>query len=143
MTEHAATGDRRAARIMIVDDHQIVREGLGIRIARQADLMICGEAASVAEALAQVEATAPDVAIIDISLGKGDGIDLIRRLRRSVAYGLTFPLSGPAARCRPSARRYRAGMAKAFMTDRKAAPSRYMSMKISPRAPSSYSPVRR
>jgi DNA-binding NarL/FixJ family response regulator len=81
MTERAATGDRKAARILIVDDHPIVREGLGIRIARQADLMICGEAASVAEALAQVEATAPDVAIIDISLGKGDGIDLIRRIR--------------------------------------------------------------
>jgi DNA-binding NarL/FixJ family response regulator len=81
MTGHAARGDPKSARILIVDDHPVVREGLEIRIARQAGLEVCGEAASVAEALAQVEATDPDVAIIDISLGKGDGIDLIRRIR--------------------------------------------------------------
>ena len=68
-------------RVVIADDHPVVREGLGIWIARHPDLRVCGEASSVAEALAQLDATDPDVAIIDISLGEGDGLDLIRRIR--------------------------------------------------------------
>lgn len=75
----------RAAQVLIVDDHPVVREGLGIRIARQPDLEVCGEASSVAEALVQVDATDPDVAVIDISLGEGDGLDLIRRIRGRAA----------------------------------------------------------
>jgi DNA-binding NarL/FixJ family response regulator len=72
---------RKVARVLIVDDHPVVREGLAIRIARQPALTVCGEASGVAEALAQCDLTRPDVAIIDISLGDGDGLDLIRRIR--------------------------------------------------------------
>jgi DNA-binding NarL/FixJ family response regulator len=74
-------GYREAARILIVDDHPVVREGLAIRISREADLQVCGEASNIVEALARLDATDPDVAIIDISLGEGDGLDLIRRVR--------------------------------------------------------------
>lgn len=71
----------RAVRILIVDDHPVVREGLALQIATQPDLEVCGEAEDLAGALALVESTRPDVAIIDISLKQGNGFDLIRRLR--------------------------------------------------------------
>ena len=51
------------------------------RISRQTDLVVCGEAANVAEALRLVETTQPDVVVIDISLKEGNGIDLIKRIR--------------------------------------------------------------
>src|SRR5271156_4615629 len=69
------------ARVLIVDDHPAVREGIVSRISRQSDLIVCGEAANVAEALRLVEATQPDVVVIDISLAEGNGIDLIKRIR--------------------------------------------------------------
>ena len=81
MPDHLPQAGRKAGRILIVDDHPIVREGLAIRIARQPDLEVCGEAANVTEALVQLDITDPDVAIVDISLREGDGLDLIRRIR--------------------------------------------------------------
>jgi DNA-binding NarL/FixJ family response regulator len=68
-------------RVLIVDDHPIVRHGLGELIARQPDLEMCGEAANVSEALRQVESNRPDVAIIDISLEDENGIELIEKLK--------------------------------------------------------------
>jgi DNA-binding NarL/FixJ family response regulator len=59
----------------------VVREGLAMQIATQPDLEVCGEAEDVAGALAAVEAARPDVAIVDISLKNGNGMDLIRRLK--------------------------------------------------------------
>ncbi|MEW4570015.1 response regulator transcription factor [Tautonia sp. JC769] len=69
------------ARILIVDDHPAVREGLGFRIARCPDLVVCGEAADLNGALAEAEATRPDVTVVDIALGTESGLDLIRRLK--------------------------------------------------------------
>ncbi|MCI0362491.1 MAG: response regulator transcription factor [Phycisphaerales bacterium] len=73
----------RAARtqVLIVDDHPAVREGLALRIARQPDLEVCGEAADVAEALRALAANKPDVVVIDIALKAGNGIDLIKRIK--------------------------------------------------------------
>jgi DNA-binding NarL/FixJ family response regulator len=68
-------------RILIVDDHPVVREGLAMLIARQPDLEVCGEAADVPEAVRQADVTSPDVAVIDIGLQTGNGLDLIRRLK--------------------------------------------------------------
>ncbi len=68
-------------RILIVDDHPVVREGLAMRLATQPDLEICGEAEDLPGGLALLESARPDVAIIDISLKDGNGIDLIRRIR--------------------------------------------------------------
>ena len=81
MIDRERKEDGKVARILIVDDHPIVREGLGILIARQPDLLLCGEASNIGEALARIDATAPDVAVIDLSLGEGDGLDLIQRIR--------------------------------------------------------------
>src|SRR5208282_4742871 len=68
-------------RILIVDDHPVVREGLAMQIATQPDLEVCGEAEDVPSALAQLASVQPDLAIIDISLKKGNGIDLISRIK--------------------------------------------------------------
>ena len=69
------------ARVLIVDDHPAVREALAIRIGRQRDLEVCGEAADMSEALRLIADARPDVAVVDISLKDGDGIDLIKRIR--------------------------------------------------------------
>ncbi len=69
------------AKVLIVDDHPTVREGLASRISRQADLEVCGEAADIAEALQVLETTRPDVVVVDISLKTGNGIDLIKRIK--------------------------------------------------------------
>jgi DNA-binding NarL/FixJ family response regulator len=71
----------RAARILVVDDHPVVREGLAAQVAGHPDLAICGEAEDLAGALALVGSARPDVAVIDISLRAGNGIDLIKRIR--------------------------------------------------------------
>jgi RNA polymerase sigma factor (sigma-70 family) len=71
------------ARVLIVDDHQAVREALALRIGRQPDLEICGKAADMSEALRLIADTEPDVAVVDISLRIGNGIDLIKQIKDS------------------------------------------------------------
>lgn len=74
----------RISRVLIVDDHPAVRDGLALRIASEPDLEVCGEAGDVAEALRLAEAVAPDIAIIDISLKTGNGIDLVKRIAERI-----------------------------------------------------------
>jgi DNA-binding NarL/FixJ family response regulator len=71
---------RKRARILIVDDHPAVREALSQRIDRQKDLEVSGEAADISEALRQIANNPPDLAVVDISLKTGTGIDLIKRI---------------------------------------------------------------
>ena len=69
------------SRILIVDEHPLVRRGLSALIAAEADLEICGETGNEGEALELAATMAPDLAIIDIALAEnGDGLDLIKRL---------------------------------------------------------------
>ena len=68
-------------RILIVDDHPLVRSGFAQLIGDCPDLEVCGEAGDMAEALDQVETTQPDLAIIDLSLAGGSGLDLIERIK--------------------------------------------------------------
>lgn len=72
--------DQRA-KVLIVDDHPAIREALAFRINRQPDLEVCGEAADMSDALRLVESRHPDVAIVDISLKTGDGLELISRIK--------------------------------------------------------------
>lgn len=81
MAKIPTQANKPAARILIVDDHPAVREALAIRIAGEADLTVCGEADDADEALRIVDAAHPDVAIVDIALKQGNGIDLIKRLK--------------------------------------------------------------
>jgi DNA-binding NarL/FixJ family response regulator len=71
-------------RILIVDDHPIVRLGIRQMLAAERDLEVCGEAASADAAREFIERAAPDLAIVDLSLEQGSGLSLIRRLRESV-----------------------------------------------------------
>lgn len=70
-----------STKVLIVDDHPAVREGLAVRIAAQPDLEVCGEAADIPEAMELARANVPDVAIVDIQLKTGNGLDLIDRLK--------------------------------------------------------------
>jgi DNA-binding NarL/FixJ family response regulator len=71
----------KPARIMIVDDHPMMRDGLATQISNESDLAVCGEAEDVAQALQLVDELIPDLVIIDISLKTGHGIDLIKQIR--------------------------------------------------------------
>ena len=72
--------DRQRRRVLIVDDHPIVREGLRALISQQPDLEVCGEAEGTTDAMELVGSTQPDIAVVDISLKDGDGLELIRRI---------------------------------------------------------------
>jgi DNA-binding NarL/FixJ family response regulator len=72
---------KQCTRVLIVDDHPAVREALTLRISRQPDLEVCGEAADMTDALRLIADTQPDVAVVDISLKTGNGIDLIKRIK--------------------------------------------------------------
>jgi DNA-binding NarL/FixJ family response regulator len=72
--------NKRPSRVLIVDDHPAVREALALRIGMQCDLEVCGEAADIAEAVRLVGESRPDVAVLDISLKTGNGLDLIKRI---------------------------------------------------------------
>ncbi|WP_443613569.1 response regulator [Actinomadura madurae] len=67
-------------RVMIVDDHPIVREGLRGMLAAEPDIEVAGEAASGDEAVAVVPAVRPDVVLMDLRMPSGDGVSAIERL---------------------------------------------------------------
>ncbi len=73
--------EAKPAKVLIVDDHPAVREALMLRISRQKDLRVCGQAADLPTALCLVRQTRPDVAVIDIALANSNGIDLIKRIK--------------------------------------------------------------
>lgn len=74
------SASRSVTRILIVDDHELLRQGLHDLIASNPDLEICGEALDETGALQQFRTLQPDLMIVDISLGQGDGIDLVKRI---------------------------------------------------------------
>src|ERR1700754_3614079 len=65
-------------KVLIVDDHPIVRQGLRLMINEEPDLKVCGEAQSEREARIAIREHEPDVVIVDISLAQGDGLELVR-----------------------------------------------------------------
>jgi DNA-binding NarL/FixJ family response regulator len=65
-------------RVLIVDDHAVLREGLATQIDREPDLEVCGEAVNASEAVAAVESLAPDLVLADINLPGRNGLELIR-----------------------------------------------------------------
>jgi len=66
------------SKVLIVDDHPVLRQGIAQLIALENDMAVCGEAADAGEALKVAQETQPDVAIVDISLHDSNGIDLIK-----------------------------------------------------------------
>lgn len=79
MSSTAATSQRR--RVVLVDDHAVVRQGLAALVNEEPDFAVVGEAASPADALSVIADLQPDAAIIDITLGEGDGIALTREVK--------------------------------------------------------------
>lgn len=69
------------ARVLIVDDHPIVREGLTALLEVQSDLTVCGEAEDISSALKRFDETAPDVVVTDLSLAHESGLELIHRIK--------------------------------------------------------------
>lgn len=76
------TGARQPVRrVLIIDNHPIVRAGLRRVIESQTDLMVCAEADTARDARAAIKECSPDVIIADIGLNQGDGIELVRDVR--------------------------------------------------------------
>ncbi|MHA0286898.1 response regulator [Mycobacterium sp. C3-094] len=67
-------------KVFLVDDHEVVRRGLIELLSADGDLDVIGEAGSVSEALARIPAMQPDVAVLDVRLPDGNGIELCRDL---------------------------------------------------------------
>jgi DNA-binding NarL/FixJ family response regulator len=79
MTERVSDGRRR---VFLVDDHPLVREWLTTLINQQKDLVVCGEADDAPRALQAIESLQPDVAVVDVTLASGSGIELVKDLKR-------------------------------------------------------------
>jgi DNA-binding NarL/FixJ family response regulator len=77
---NAAPGTARKRQILIVDDHPIVRQGLRRMFEAEADLAVCGEADTELAAREAIRTQQPDIVIVDLSLERGDGIELVREM---------------------------------------------------------------
>lgn len=72
---------KKRSRILIVDDHPLIREGVAAMIGRQSDMEVCGEASDVNGSIAQITSLQPDLVILDISLKAGTGLDVIKKFQ--------------------------------------------------------------
>jgi DNA-binding NarL/FixJ family response regulator len=72
---------RSRRRVLIVDDHPIVRQGLRRLIDQESDLLVCGEADNARDAKIAIRELNPDAVIVDISLKQGDGIEIVKDAR--------------------------------------------------------------
>jgi DNA-binding NarL/FixJ family response regulator len=68
-------------RVLLVDDHPIVRQGLALLIDREADLSVCGEADGARSAFHAIETLRPDIVVLDISLNGPDGLEVLKEIR--------------------------------------------------------------
>ena len=66
--------------VFLVDDHPLVRRGLGELLSTEEGIQVCGEAESVTEAMENFNPDGCDLAIVDLSLGGPDGLELVKRL---------------------------------------------------------------
>ncbi|MFZ0218182.1 MAG: response regulator transcription factor [Candidatus Dormiibacterota bacterium] len=76
-----ATGGETRLRVLLVDDHEVVRSGLQAMIDDRADMTVVGQAGSVKDAIAAADRLAPDVVVMDVRLADGSGIEATREIR--------------------------------------------------------------
>jgi CheY-like chemotaxis protein len=94
------------ARVFVVDDSPLVRRGFRLLFGLEPDLTVCGEAGGATQAFADILKLKPDLAVVDLSIEEGTGLELIRRLRTAVP-GLkimVFSLHNDAAHVRAACR---------------------------------------
>ena len=72
-------------RVLIVDDHPIVRDGLRSVLERRADIIVVGDADNVRDAVSRALHLQPDVALVDFDMPQLDGVGVVKELRRSLA----------------------------------------------------------
>jgi DNA-binding NarL/FixJ family response regulator len=88
-TMNCATTVPERRRVLIVDDHPLVRLGLQTRLGSQEDLVVCGQAATAEDAVALARSLDPDLVVLDLALKGASGLDTIKRLR---AAGIGAPI---------------------------------------------------
>jgi two-component system, NarL family, response regulator DevR len=73
--------ERPPLRVMLVDDHEVVRDGIKALLAGSEDIVVCAEAGTVRDAVAEAERALPDVIVMDVRLSDGSGIEATRDIR--------------------------------------------------------------
>src|SRR5581483_910994 len=68
-------------RVFLLDDHEVVRRGVAALLGAESDIEVVGEAGTGEQALARIPALHPDVAVLDVRLGDGDGVSVCREIR--------------------------------------------------------------
>lgn len=81
-------------RVLLVEDHRMVREALRELISKESDILVVGESGTAREALRQAKTLAPDVIVLDIRLPDLNGIEVAARLRESGNHAKVIALSG-------------------------------------------------
>ncbi len=79
--KNQTTPRKPKTRVLLIDDHPILRQGLAQFINQEADLIVCGEAEDAPKAFTAVATLNPDIAVVDISLKGGNGIELIKNIK--------------------------------------------------------------
>lgn len=85
-----------AVSVVLVDDHQIVRDGIRLRLNRVPDIQVSGEAGSAAEAYQQVRCLAPDLVILDLALPDEPGISALDKIKALCPHAKVIVLTGDA-----------------------------------------------
>ena len=73
-------------RILIADDHHMVRRGVGTLLSKEAGWEICGEATDAAQAIQKASELNPDLVVLDISMPDGSGLEAARRIRQEIPH---------------------------------------------------------
>ncbi|QNP64284.1 response regulator transcription factor [Streptomyces genisteinicus] len=81
MCETARVREEGKITVFLVDDHEVVRRGVHELLSGEADIEVVGEAGTAADALVRIVATAPDVAVLDVRLPDGSGVEVCREIR--------------------------------------------------------------